>query len=196
MTGDCILGQFILRLMSRSLTLEQFIIKAMPEGLELKEENRRKGEAKLPKLRSVLVPDPFTFCRPDQELLPSLLARAQNLEELRNVLPPDDVVLLPTNALKIVKKLQIRSYGPSFAPSREDTMRSLDLLRSSSEVNLSSIIAEGQFFSRGKNQMMHDYFHRFISIIFSSSDTLRELKLDSWTMYRSVRANRFPPVQW
>ena len=78
---DCLLGQLILRLMCRSLTLEQLCIKDIPRGVELKAKNREQGELELPKLKILQLPD-GSFHFPREDLLPGVLARAPNVEEL------------------------------------------------------------------------------------------------------------------
>ena len=191
MTEDCVLGQFILRLMSRSLTLEHVIMKYVPEKFKLKEENRPQEEFELPKLKTIEFSEHSIKSCP--ALLPTLLARARNVEELHTVFSPTSIPSLPTDALKMVKKLRFPSYIFVFLHAYEETMRSLNIL-GASEAKLSTVIAEGQFFLHGNNQMIHDYCHRLISIISSHSETLRELKIDSWTIYCSVLANHFPQV--
>ena len=193
MTGNCILGQLILRLISRSLTLEHLVIREMHPRVELKDENRPEGAFELPRLTTIQLPEEHFQRFP--ELLPSLLARAPNVEELVEHFYPLLVLLLPTDALKIVRKLHIHSYSYAYvdASTHEETMRSLDLL-CASDVKLRTLVAEGEFFPRVKNQRMTDYLQRFISIVSSSSETLTEMKLDSWSLYESVRANLFPPV--
>ena len=86
MSEGCILGQFILRLMSRSLTLQQLVIKEYPIGVELKEGNRPEGELQLPNLKTIWLP--ARGFRQFRDLFSTLLARAPNVQELLNFVSP------------------------------------------------------------------------------------------------------------
>ena len=97
---------------------------------------------------------------------------------------------LPTDALKIVKKLWIRSVVDGHDDDKMSTLNRL----CASEVQLHTLVAGGQFFPSEENQMMQDYAHRLNSIISRSSETLHELGLDSYSMCMSVKTNLFPAV--
>ena len=81
---ECLLGQFIMRLMVKSSTLEHLIIKDMPLGIPLKGANIPQGELELPKLKILQVPEE-EFRPLETRWLPSLLARAPNAHSEANV---------------------------------------------------------------------------------------------------------------
>ena len=136
----------------------------MPVEIELKVENLPEGERDLPKLKTIQLPEQHLQRFP--ELLPNLLGRARNVQELLNDVYPRHIPLLPANSLSLVKKLCIRSYVYRQADIRthEETIRSLDLL-CASNVKLYTLIARGEFFPHGNDQRMTDYLLRFISFV-------------------------------
>ena len=194
---DCLLGQLILRLMCRSLTLEQLCIKDIPRGVELKAKNREQGELELPKLKILQLPD-GSFHFPREDLLPGVLARAPNVEELRNIVEPDWMPLISVEKLKIVKKLRIPyMYGDAYTDN--EAIRLLDIF-CASEPKLSTLIAHKPLFRTGGNnniRRMREYLDRLTSIIYSSAGTLREVKMESASMYKLgciLREKLVPPV--
>ena len=191
---DCILGQFILRLMLRSLTLEQLVIKSMPPSMELKDKSGPEGAFELPRLKFIQVPDFVVWHFHD--LLSDLMSRAPSIEELGNVVEARCIPEMPAEILRIVKKLQIQTYVYSY-DTRNAIVTSLDKF-CESQATLTSLVADlpripydyyGNF-----QRMMQGYFDRLTSIITSSSDTLRDVKLDSIFMYMSLRTQPFPVV--
>ena len=95
-TEDCVLGQFLLTLMARSMTLEYLYIKDIPRAVRLEVEGGKdKQEFQLPKLKIFQHRDPlFESPRYSDEnvwlnLLRIVCSRAPNLEELKSKVTAD-----------------------------------------------------------------------------------------------------------
>ena len=181
MSDDCVLGQFVIKLMISSLTLEHLAIKDIPSGVELKDENMpADDEVGLPKLKTILLPSTnLQFCF-KSGLVTNLLARAPNAG-LANSLHPRWIQAVPVKRLKAVKNFQIPYlYGDGYAGN--EAIRLLDIL-SASEPELTTLASYRPSFPDADDvNMMGDYFDRLSSIIYSSSVTLREVKLDKFSV--------------
>ena len=189
-TESCLLGQLMLRLLSKSLTLEELVITDLPGAIQQRDTHAAGSAFELPKLRILHVPGSSMY-QGGRDFLRSLLAGAPNVQELQTIVTPQWIPIIPVEKLSIIKMFFIPFlYGEHITAN--EAIRLLDIF-CASEPKLTSLAAYRPSF-RGANA---NYYDRLASVVYSSSETLREVELDSFSVYSlsmTRRAKLFPPV--
>ena len=116
---DCVLAQLIMKLMARSLTLEQLEIAdiSRKDGFRQKEgEQEEKEQYQLPNLSTLQIYDTEIMGAADElfwgNVLRTICNRAPNLQVLKNTVSLHWIDYMPTESLRIFKNIKLPSLWP------------------------------------------------------------------------------------
>ena len=178
----CALGSFILRLLATSQSLESLNIMRAPTEVIFEQVDWPKPQAQLPKLRTLNFENQKSMGREkfegyDRANFLQLLARAPNLEEVQSRCPLDWLQPIPLEKMHIIRNVVL------FEMNGEDIAKIGPLWQKflQSEPKLHSLSIRGRCIHNSVTK--EEFRHGLVSVLHSSCDSLRRLKLDCDCMW-------------